>query len=261
MSEFAERVLKVVSEAGYTPISLKAMARRLEISAEDLAEFRTQVKALIKQGKLDLGRDKTLRKPDHKGAIIGLFRRSSRGFGFVRPHPATSRADQIYISPQAAGDASSGDEVVVKITKRPQRPGMNVEGRIVQILARASSLFVGTYFEDGAAGYVKIDGTTFHAPIFVGDPGDKGALEIVRYPTPAMEGEGVITELLGQRGAPGVDTLSVIRGFNIPDTFDEAALTEARQQASHFSEDEIGERLDLRALLTVTIDPASARDF
>ena len=171
MSEFAERVLKVVSDPGYTPISLKAMARRMEISAEDLAEFRTQVKALIKQGKLDLSRDKTLRKPDHKGAIIGLFRRSSRGFGFVRPHPATSRADQIYISPQAAGDASSGDEVVVKITKRPQRAGMNVEGRIVQILARASSLFVGTYFEDGAAGYVKIDGTTFHAPIFVGDPG------------------------------------------------------------------------------------------
>ena len=79
----------------------------------------------------------------------------------------------------------------MKITKRPKRPGMNVEGRIVQILARASSLFVGTYFEDGAAGYVKIDGTTFHAPIFVGDPGAKGArpgdkvaLEIVRYPTP-----------------------------------------------------------------------------
>ena len=268
MSEFAERVLKVVSEAGYTPISLKAMARRMEISAEDLAEFRTQVKALIKQGKLDLGRDKTLRKPDHKGAIIGLFRRSSRGFGFVRPHPATSRADQIYISPQAAGDASSGDEVVVKITKRPQRPGMNVEGRIVQILARASSLFVGTYFEDGAAGYVKIDGTTFHAPIFVGDPGAKGArpgdkvaLEIVRYPTPAMEGEGVITELLGQRGAPGVDTLSVIRGFNIPDTFEDDALEEARHLARAFSEDEIGERLDLRKTLTVTIDPATARDF
>ena len=40
----------------------------------------------------------------------------------------------------------------------------------------------------------------------------------------------------------------MIRAFNIPDTFDEAVLTEARQQASQFSEDEIGERLDLRAL-------------
>ena len=268
MADFAERVLKLVSEPDYAPITLKAMARRLEVPTDDYADFRQVVKSLVKQGKLEQARDKTVRKPDHSNAIIGLFRRSARGFGFVRPHTATARADQVYIAPEAAGDASSGDEVVVKIIKQPKRAGMNIEGRIVQILARASGLFVGTYFEDGAGGYVKIDGTTFHAPIYVGDPGAKGAragdkvaLEIVRYPTPYLEGEGVITELLGQRGSPGVDTLSVIRAFNIPDTFDEAALTEARQQASQFSEDEIGERLDLRALLTVTIDPASARDF
>ena len=268
MANFAERVLTLVNELDYAPLTLKAMARKFEVATDDYADFRQVVKSLVKQGKLEQGRDKILRKPDHSNAIIGLFRRSARGFGFVRPHTATARADQIHIALEAAGDASSGDEVVVKIIKRPRRPGTNIEGRIVQILARASGLFVGTYFEDGAGGYVKIDGTTFHAPIYVGDPGAKGAragdkvaLEIVRYPTPYLEGEGVITELLGQRGSPGVDTLSVIRAFNIPDTFDEAVLTEARQQASHFSEDEIGERLDLRTLLTVTIDPASARDF
>jgi len=268
MADFAERVLKLVAEPDYAPMTPKAMARRFEVGTDDYAGFRQAVKELVKQGKLEQARDKTLSRPDHSNAIIGLFRRSARGFGFVRPHTATARTDQIYIAPAAAGDASSGDEVVVKITKRPKRPGMNVEGRIVQILARASGLFVGTYFEDGAGGYVKIDGTTFHAPIYVGDPGAKGAragdkvaLEIVRYPTPYLEGEGVITELLGQRGSPGVDTLSVIRAFNIPDTFDEAVLTEARQQAGHLSEEAIGERLDLRAVLTVTIDPATARDF
>ncbi len=104
---------------------------------------------------------------------------------------------------------------------------MNDEGRIVQILARASGIFVGSYFEEGGFGFVRIDGTTFHDPIDVGDPGAKGAkpgdkvaVEIVRYPTPFQEGEGVITEILGRRGQPGVDTLTVIRAFNIPDTFD-----------------------------------------
>ena len=268
MAEFSDRVLKLVTEPEYTPMTLKAMSRRLKIAADDYPLFRDAVKTLVREGKLELTRDKTLRRPDHSNAIIGLFRRSSRGFGFVRPHTTTARTDQIYISPEAAGDASSGDEVVVKITKRPKGPGMNLEGRIIKVLARASGLFVGTYFEDGAAGYVKIDGTTFHAPIFVGDPGAKGArpgdkvaLEIVRYPTPYLEGEGVITELLGQRGAAGVDTLSVIRAFNIPDTFDESVLDESREQARHFSEDAIGERVDLREILTVTIDPATARDF
>ncbi|MGC8639598.1 MAG: ribonuclease R [Isosphaeraceae bacterium] len=268
MVDHAALILKLVAEPDYVPITLKALARRFQIAGDDYPEFRAAVKALVKQGKVDLARDKTLRKPDHSGAVIGLFRRSARGYGFVRPHTSTTRVDDIYIPPEAAVDAFNGDEVAVKITKRHKRPGLKLEGRIVQIIARASDVFVGTYLEDGAAGYVKIDGNTFHAPIYVGDPGAKGArpgdkvaLEIVRYPTPYMEGEGVITELLGQRGAPGVDTLSVIRAFNIPDTFDDAALAEARQEARHFSEENIAERLDLRNVLTVTIDPATARDF
>ena len=88
-----------------------------------------------------------------------------------------------------------------------------MKGASSEVLTRASSVFVGTYFEAGDASFVQVDGTTFHDPISVGDPGAKGAkpgdkvaLEIVRYPTPYREGEGVITEILGRRGQPGVDT-------------------------------------------------------
>src|SRR5262249_50705147 len=87
------------------------------------------------------------------------------------------------------------------------------------------------------------------------------ALEIARYPTPGREGEGVITEVLGPRGQPGVDTLSIIRAYNIPDTFDDETLQEARELAKAFDETQIGNRLDLRDVLTVTIDPKDARDF
>ena len=183
MANPVESVLRLVTEPDYKPMTLKAMSRRFHVSTDDYAEFRALVKSLIKEGKLELARDKTLRKPDHSGAIIGLFRRTSKGFGFVRPHTSTARADQIYIAPDASGDASSGDEVVVKITKRPKQAGMNLEGRIVQVVARASSLFVGTYFEDGAAGFVKIDGTTFTEPIYVGDPGARALYLKTRWPS------------------------------------------------------------------------------
>ncbi len=86
-------------------------------------------------------------------------------------------------------------------------------------------------------------------------------IEVVRYPSPDHEGEGVIVEVLGPHGQPGVDTLSVIRAFNIPDTFDEDVLDEAREQAQLFDETVIGSREDLRSSRTVTIDPANARDF
>jgi ribonuclease R len=267
-TDHAAHVLKLVSEADYQPLTLKAISRRLKIDPEDYPEFRAAVKGLVKEGKLDLAKDKRLSKPRAKGAIIGIFRRSAKGFGFVRPHKSTEKTDQIFIPPDASRDASSGDEVVVTITKRPKTPGLNLEGRVIQILARASGVFVGTYFEREGAGFVKVDGTTIHDPVYVGDPGAKGAkpgdkvaLEMVRYPTPYQEGEGVITEILGQRGQPGVDTLTVIRAFNIPDVFDDETLDEARQQAKHFSEEAVEGRVDLRESLTVTIDPATARDF
>jgi ribonuclease R len=268
MSDYASQVLKLLSEPDYRPMTLKALSRRLQVGPDDYAEFRATVKGFIRDGRIDCAKNKTLSKAPTSGAIIGLFRRSSKGFGFVRPHTSSEKTDQIYIPPDAGRDASSGDEVVVKITRRSKRPGMNPEGRVIQILARASGIFVGTYFEQSGAGYVKVDGTTIHDPVYVGDPGAKGArpgdkvaLEMVRYPTPWLEGEGVITEILGPRGAPGVDTLSVIRAFGLPDTFDDQVLAEAREQAKAFSEAAIEGRLDLRDVLTVTIDPATARDF
>lgn len=268
MKDYTERVLKLVSEPGYVPLTLKAMSRRFDVTADDYADFRSAVKRLVKEERLELAKDKRLSKPSVQGTIIGLFRRTSKGFGFVRPHNTTDKSAHIYIPIDASRDASSGDEVAVKITKRPKGPGMNPEGRIVQVVARASGLFVGTYFEQSGSGFVKVDGTTIQDPVYVGDPGAKGAkpgdkvaIEMVRYPTPYLEGEGVITEILGERGAPGVDTLSIIRAFNIPDTFDDETLEDAREQAKLFSEDEIGDRLDLRGALTVTIDPATARDF
>jgi ribonuclease R len=268
MSEFADTVLGLVGRSDYAPITLKAMARRFQVSEADYPAFRATIKGLIKEGKLDVAKDKTLSRPTVKGAIIGLFRRSARGYGFVRPHLAREKTDQIFIPVNAGRDASSGDEVVVKITKKPKAPGLNPEGRVIQVLARASGVFVGTYFERDRSGYVKIDGTTFGDSIFAGDPGAKGArpgdkvaLELVRYPTPYLEGEGVITEVLGARGQPGVDTLSVIRAFNIPDVFDDDTLDDAREQARRFSEEDVSGRLDLRQTLTITIDPAFARDF
>lgn len=268
MTDFAAKILEFISRPEYQPITLKAIAKRVGFDPDEYADVRGAVKRMIRTGQVELARNKTLRKPDAKGAVIGTFRRTSKGFGFVRPAKSADRATDIYIPANASLDASTGDEVAVKITKRPHTPGLNPEGRIVKIIERSSGLFVGTYYEEGGAGYVKVDGTTFHSPLSVGDPGAKGArpkdkvvIEIARYPTPDLEGEGVITELLGPRGKPGIDTISVIRAFNIPDQFDDETLEEARRVAKQFSEDEIGTRKDFRDQLTVTIDPATARDF
>ena len=189
MAEFAERVMALVAEASYRPMTLKAMSRRARGATRRLRGVSSSGQGLDPEGKLHLARDKTLSRPDQSGMIVGLFRRSAKGFGFVRPHGAGRGIDQVYIPPEATRDASSGDEVSVKITRPARRGGLSAEGRVVEVLARAAEVFVGSYFEAGDTSFVKVDGTTFHEPISVGDPGAKGArpgdkvaIEIVQYP-------------------------------------------------------------------------------
>src|SRR5690606_21363906 len=128
--------------------------------------------------------------------------------------------------------------------------------------------FVGTYFEQGGVAYVQIDGKPFSYPILLGDPGaknaqphDKVVIGMVRIPTHANQGEGVITEILGQRGEPGIDTLSIIHEYNLPGEFAEDAVEQSRLEAEKFDESIPADRTDLTKTTTITIDPVDARDF
>ena len=115
---------------------------------------------------------------------------------------------------------------------------------------------------------MQVDGNVFAQPIPVGDPGaknvrpeDKVVIEMVRFPSHHHAGEAVITEVLGPRGTPGVDTLTIVREYGLPDDFPEEVLESARHQADNFDPTQLGDRVDLTGQTIITIDPADARDF
>ncbi len=207
------------------------------------------------------------------GRIVGTFQRNAKGFGFVRPERPFGEAqsgkppEDIFIPEEYAKDASTGDTVVVALSKhKGKTPGPR--GEIVEILNRQTRQFVGTYFEDRGGAFVRVDGSVFARPISVGDPGaknaqpeDKVVFEMVRFPSPYQDGEGVITEVLGARGRPGVDTLSIIREFDLPDAFPEDVLEQTREEAARFEKENFDGRVDLTGATIITIDPEDARDF
>lgn len=207
-----------------------------------------------------------------KKTLTGVFRRTSGGFGFVRPSGDKKPVDRsldVYIPRGKSLDAASGDLVAVRIRKGRSRGREDrIAGEVVEILERDTHRFVGVYSEQDGQAVVQVDGTIFSHPIDVGDPGAKGVqvddkvvIEMVRFPSHAHGGEAVIVEVLGPRGKPGVDTLSIIREFDLPERFPEEALEDARQQAEKFDELPTGDRQDLTDLTVLTIDPTDARDF
>ncbi|MDB5313525.1 MAG: rnr [Gemmataceae bacterium] len=268
MSDLVTRIVHAVTRPSYSPVKAKVLAKRLGIDDAAYPEFRRTLRAMVGEGRLAVGANQTLRAADPHGTVVGTYRRSPSGHGFVRPHAVNGTAGpDIYIREGKALDASTGDEVVVRITRLATRI-KDAAGEIVRVTGRATRTFVGTYFERDGEGLVRVDGTVFAHSVSVGDPGAKGVrpqdkvvIEMLRFPTPDSRGEGVIAEVLGPHGAPGVDTLSVVKAFGLPEEFPEEVLAEARQAASQFSEDDLGTREDFTADLVVTIDPKDARDF
>ena len=161
------------------------------------------------------------------------------------------------------------------------------EGRVIDIVERQTNRFVGTYFEEGGLGLVQVDGRVFTNPIYVGDPGAKGArpddkvvLDMVRFPSHVRDGEGVLVDILGQRGDPGIDTLSrdprirsawrVSRGCDGRCSNAGGGVQRHRRRHSNDPDAPSGDlsnvpgaegRRDLTGETIVTIDPVDARDF
>ncbi len=218
------------------------------------------------------------KKAGRKDELTGRFSRAAGGFGFVivtpdpNAGPDTKPIDDIYVPQRHTLDAASGDIVRVRISTRKQGPRNKTSGRIVEIIDRRTHQFVGTYLEKGKHGLVSIDGKQFDSDVLVGDAGakackvgDKVVVEMVRFPGPNKKGdwqtgEAVIVKVLGDRGQPGIDTMTVIAEFGLPGEFAEAVMEDARQQAEDFDES-IGDRTDFTKDTVVTIDPKTARDF
>src|SRR5262245_61608049 len=269
MADLETQIIATVGRRSYIPLKPKALARKLGVVGSQYAHFRNVLGTLLKHGRVQLGKNHTVRQAPPHGSATGVFRKAGGGFGFVRPHAVDGQVGaEIFIPQEDVLDASSGDEVLVRIVSKTGRGGLGPRGEIAQIIERATRQFVGTYFERDGSGYVRVDGTVFSHSIFVGDPGAKGArpedkvvFEMLCFPSPEDRGEGVITEVLGPRGKAGVDTLSIIRAFGLPDKFPEDVLEEARQAATAFDETDLDSREDFTGDVIVTIDPVDARDF
>ncbi|MDR2115556.1 MAG: ribonuclease R [Planctomycetaceae bacterium] len=241
--------------------------------------------------------------------ITGRFQRRPSGIGFVRPRAVIGDdvpVNDIFIPAHWTSDAASGDTVAVEIMKRRPKDDYGrstkkhskkndrnqfrsdedrgARGRVVEILQRASNRFVGTYYIEDGWGYIQIDGSVFKRKVPIGDAGagsartgDKIVVEMIKFPTPHNDGEAVIVEVLGSHGVPGLDTLLILRQFNLPDHFSDTVLNAARNEVEkffkHFPDESITEkesvakklksmnRLDLTDEIIITIDPADAKDF
>ncbi len=91
--------------------------------------------------------------------------------------------------------------------------------------------------------------------------GHKVVCEITDYGKNNRKPEGKITEILGHVNDPGVDIMSIVKGYELPVEFSEKIMRQVENVSNEVSEADTAGRRDLRDVQMVTIDGEDAKDL
>src|SRR5438128_225719 len=147
MSDLQSRIIAAVAHPNYHAIKPKALLRKLGLPSAENDAFKAALKELIRQGRIEIGKGNAVRPIGTHGTVTGIFRKAAAGFGFVRPNPDEGhKFNEVFIPEEAVRDATTGDVVMVRLRQSRVRHERGPKRDIVQVLERATSQFVGTYF-------------------------------------------------------------------------------------------------------------------
>lgn len=175
--------------------------------------------------------------------------------------------EDLFVPEEYTKNAFHQDIVDVEVIKEKTKD-RRAEGKIVQIISHTVSTVVGSYDKAKGFGFVIPDNKKIESDIFVSKENSMGAVtghkvvcDIIDYGDHKHKPEGKIIEILGHENDPGVDIVSIIKGFELPVEFPEKVLNQAQRVANEVSEADMYMREDLRNVLTVTIDGEDAKDL
>jgi ribonuclease R len=261
MAMDSKSILKYIASKADHPMRMKELARALEIGSDEYPRFRKSVKQLLDSGDLVNLKRGRIGIAQQLNVAVGTISITRSGSGFLIREGA---GEDILISQTNVGNALDGDRVMVRLT------GLHngrQTGTVIKVLERAGRNIVGVFKQGRKFSYVVPDNPRIHRDIYIpheqtldAEEGEKVVAVLTSWEDQYLNPEGEIIERLGMPGEPGVDMLTVIRSFGLPEQFPDEVLEQAERVSAEFNEDDREERLDLTGDCIYTIDPEDAKD-
>lgn len=269
LKERKETLMALMNDKAYIPMKLKELAILLGVPREDRGELEAVLKALMADGKIAVSKKGKYARAEIF-AETGVFTAHYKGFGFVS---VEGRESDLFIAPDNTGDAMDGD--TVQVTVEEAGSGRRAEGTVIKVLKRANETVVGMYEKSkkNHFGFVIPDNPRITMDIFVPEGMDMGAVsghkvmvKLTSYGGKRKNPEGQVVEILGHVNDPGVDILSIVRAYGLPESYPEEVMEEAARVPEELSAETVEEELkkgrkDLRSVPMVTIDGEDAKDL
>jgi len=273
-NESKQHVLTAIRTLG-KDATLRSIFPMLEdkLSQEDiilgLTELEKRGKIRIEQkGVVKLLENREPKKSERPSADIrnvkfqyGTADITQNGAAFVTVKGLTK---DVYIPKSHVHNAMQGDEVKIRITSHTRRP----EGEIVSIIKRAQDSFPGRIDVLDKFAFFIADERKLNTDVFVpltalngAKHNDRVIVRILDWKTGSKNPVGEVVEVMTGEHSSDMDMKMILIGHGFSIDFPRDVYAELDQYNDNISQEEIANRVDMREVLTFTIDPEDAKDF
>ncbi len=272
MKILEQKITELLGRKDYVPLNVPELLRQLRLPPQRQQELQQVLRELEQTGRIARLKGNRYIQPREADLIPGRIRMNRAGKGFLQPDAPGLK--EIAIPESATGTAMHEDRVLVRRDVRPKglRPDTAEPdtGKVVRVLERRRTQFVGTLQRGRQFLYVIPDDPRVPHDFYVPEPrdmgrparvGDKVVVELRDWESRHTNPEGEIVEVLGPPDAEGVDMLSVLRQYDLPLHFPKAVLHEAHAIGTTVHPRDGAGRVNCRRHRVITIDPDDAKDF
>ncbi len=242
------------------PVKVKELAQYMDVKRTEYPKFRTMVKDLIRSGELVKLKRGRIGLASEMNMQVGRLAITKSGIGFL----IREDDDDILIPAHALGTALDSDTVMVRLTGYS---GDRQTGSVLRVVERAARNIVGVFHKGRHFAFVVPDNKRIHRDIYIpqakskkAKDGEKVVAHLLEWDDPSQNPEGEVIERIGFPGDPGVDMLTVIKSYGLPEEFPVEVMDQAERAAAKLSDEEFARREDLSQTCIYTIDPADAKD-
>lgn len=174
--------------------------------------------------------------------------------------------ERVWIAERSMGCALNGDRVEVVLF--PRRKGKEQEGEVVEVLERKKTEFVGILEVKPTFAFLNIDKKLLTHDMFIpldklngGKDGQRCVGRIVEWVSKEKNPIGEIVTVLGDVGNNDAEMHAILAEFGLPYTYPQEVEDAANEISDKVDDEEIARRVDMRDVVTFTIDPRDAKDF
>ena len=260
-----EALMNFMKEQSYKPMDINELANIFSISKDEFKVFKDTLKAMEKEGLILKNKNNKVALPERMGLLVGKISVHPKGYGFLIADE--EGRDDVFIPSTLINGALHGDRVMVRITKEDLGK-RKCEGEVETIIERANKTIIGVYEDSKNFGFVVPENKRIQNDIFIpktkrseAKTGDVVIVEITEWPGKRRNPEGQIIDILGQKGDKGIDILTIIKKYALPEEFPDKVQNYAENIEEEIPESEYKRRRDLRDVRMVTIDGEDAKDL